>query len=332
MRSLALAFITLLVLSVSLTASAGSVDKALPLAGLSGGSISVDGDPVEWGVFDCTGKAPGLYLETVNEIPQWIWCDPLGDERTDFSQGSPDKRVDLIQFRVTGDENYLYGLIIVNNMDFNYIGEDGGTIVAIAINRNGETIGEEWFSGDSDTKVSSDARWQYQIVVNLADSRYRGQGRTFVSDVLRENWGGIFYIVNSSWSFKTDEDSLAATNVSNNAIEFKVRWDTIGGVPSDGSFFLRVSLITGRGWSNFDNNGGGFWDIGGTSTSDALDAITNVTGNTWEEVSDGDVDYYIDLYFATTPPHYPIPEPGLMVVTVTAVSAFAMVFLLRRRK
>ena len=320
MRLLFALSLTLLILSVSVNAVYAQTQS----------TIIVDGDPSEWGVFDCTGKAPGLYFATVNNIPQWIWCDPSGDERTDFA--NPDPRADLIQFRVTGDENYLYGLIVVNSMPFN-IGDNGATIVAIAINRNGTTTGEQWFAGDSETRVNyTKALWQFQVVINLADSRYSGQGKTQVTDGLQANWGGIFYIVDSTWSFKTDADSQVGADVTKSAIEFRIKWDTIGGPPSDGSFFFRISLITGRGWSNYDGNGGGFWDIGGEGVSDALDAITDVPGNTWYEVQDGVVDYYIDLYFATTPPYYPIPESILVPVLVASASGGLLAYITRRKK
>jgi hypothetical protein len=293
--------------------------------------ITIDGDPSEWGTYDCTGKAPGLHLETVNGIPQWIWCDPEGDERTDFA--SPDPRADLLQFRVTADENYLYGLVIVKQMPFN-IGDNGGTFVAIAINRNGTTTGEIWFAGDSNTKVDSNAKWQYQVVLNLADSRYSGQGRTQVTDGLQANWGGIYYIVDSTWSHQSDPDALVGADVSRSAIEFRVKWSTIGGVPSGGSFFLRISLITARGWSNYGGNSGGTWDIGGSGVSDALDCITDKPGNTWDEVQDQVVNYYIDLYFATTPPYYPIPEPIVIPLLVAGAGGgfAAYLFKARRRK
>ena len=290
-------------------------------------TITVDGDPSEWGIYDCTGKAPGLYYEVVNGIPQWIWCDPEGDERTDFA--SPDPRADLLQFRVTGDGDYLYGLIIAKSMDF-YIGDNGGTIIAITINRNGTTTGQVWFAGDSETQVHSDAVWQYQVVINLADSRYSGQGKTQVVDGLQANWGGIFYIVDSTWSHKVDTESLIGVNVTNNAIEFRIKWDTIGGTPSDGSFFFRVSLITGRGWSNYDGNAGGFWDI--SNVSDALDAITSVPGNTWNEVGDGVVDYYIDLPFRTEPPYYPIPELILVPLVIAGTTGGLLAYMIRKKK
>jgi len=292
-------------------------------------SITIDGNPGDWGAYDCTGKAPGLYLATVNNIPQWIWCDPAGDERTDFA--NPDPRVDLLQFRVTADDNYLYGLVIVKQMPFN-IGDDGGTFVAIAINRNGSATGEVWFAGNADTQVDPNAKWQYQVVLNLADSRYRGQGKTQVTDTLQANWGGIYYILDSTWKFQSDSNALVGADVSYSAIEFRVSWSTIGGVPSGGSFFLRISLITARGWSNYNSNGGGTWDVGGSSVSNALDCITNVTGNTWNEVQDGVVNYYIDLYFATTPPYYPIPEPAVTPLLVAGVVVGFAIYLFRVRR
>jgi hypothetical protein len=292
--------------------------------------ITIDGNPSEWGTYDCTGKAPGLYLATINNIPQWIWCDPEGDERTDFA--NPDPRVDLLQFRVTADENYLYGLVIVKQMPF-YIGDDGSTFVAITINRNGSTTGEVWFAGWSETKVDPNAVWQYQVVINLADSRYRGLGSTRVSTTLQTNWGGIYYIVDSRWNFKSDTDSQVGADVTYSAIEFRVNWNTIGGPPSGDSFFLRMELITARGGSNYSSNNGWTWDIGGDNVSDALDCITNINGNTWNEVLDGVVNYYIDPYFATTPPYYPIPEPIIvpLLVAATAVGFVFYLFKVRRR-
>jgi hypothetical protein len=66
--------------------------------------------------------------------------------------------------------------------------------------------------------------------------------------------------------------------------------------------------------------------------SDALDAITEVPGNTWNEVQDGVVDYYIDLYFTTTPPYYPIPEPLVVSVLVAGTSGATLAYVIRRRK
>lgn len=287
-------------------------------------AITIDGDPAEWGTWTCPsfptpdGKYGTWVLRTVNGIQQWIWCDAPGDERTDFA--SPDKRVDLLQFRITGDADYLYMLFVFNDLSGFYIGDDGGTFIAVTINRNGTGV-QEWFAGDSNTRVHSDARWAYQVVINLADSRYRNQGRRQVTDGLQANWGGIFYLVDSTWAFRPDPGALMGANVDKHAVEVRIPWSLIGGVPSGGRFFLRLSLITGRGWSNYAGNQGGTWDIGGGGVSDALDAMTTIGPNTWHDVQDQVVDYYIDLPFATTPPYVPIPEPGILIGIATALTA-----------
>ncbi|MEM4717573.1 MAG: hypothetical protein QXE81_02295 [Desulfurococcaceae archaeon] len=301
-------------------------------------SISIDGDPAEWGTFECPGFPVGndygiWYYRTVNNIPQWIWCDAIGDERTDFA--SPDPRADLVQFRITGDMDYVYFLFIFRDTSGFYIGDDGGTFVALTINRNGTEEGEIWFAGQSDTKVNESAKWQYQLVVNLADSRYRDQGYRSVTNELEKNWGGIFLLLNPSWQFLEGDNALMGANVDKNAIEVRIPWSLIGGAPSGSSFFLRLSLITGRGWSDYNGNLGGTWDIKyeEQDLSDALDAMTTTGPNTWNDVEDGVVYYYVDVYFTTSPPYYPIPEPGLLIAVVSvAVAGFGVFIGLRGKK
>jgi hypothetical protein len=324
MKTRFLALTLLLIITSPLAALGGSGDRALPLSAPLA-SITLDGDPVEWGVFDCTGKAPGLYLETLNGIPQWIWCDPQGDERTDFA--NPDPRADLLEFRVTADQDYLYGLVKVANMDFGSLGTSGATAVLITVNRNGSGT-QQWFGLMSDTRISPDAKWFRQVIINLGSAQLSGtQGTVGLGD----NWGKAFLLLDEGWNRLTDGESQMAADVSKNTIEFRVKWDMLGGVPSGGSFFLRIGLITGRGYGN-GHDYGDVWDIGGGGVSDALDAVTMIEGNTWNEVQDGVVDYYIDLYFETTPPYYPVPEPGLLIGIATAVSVFAMLLLLKRRR
>ncbi|MEM1510068.1 MAG: hypothetical protein QW096_09415 [Thermofilaceae archaeon] len=282
-------------------------------------SIIVDGDPSDWGYYTCTEYNTYTYT-TIAGVQQWIWCDSFGDERTDFA--SPDKRVDLIQFRITGDTDNLYLLFIFNDMSEFNIGNDGGAFIALTINRNGEGSGA-WFAGDSDTEVDEDARWLYQIVVNLADSRFRGQGLRSLITSLTNNWGGVFYIVNDGWAFQSDS-AVIGVNLDNRAVEVRIPWSMIGGAPSSESFFLRLSLITARGWSNYEENEGGTWDIGGFGTSDALDAMTTTGPNTWDEVEDGVVDYYVDVYFTTEPPYVPIPEPWVVSLVVGAVASVSV--------
>jgi len=302
--------------------------SALPLQNTLSNSIIVDGNPSEWGLYDCTYKAPGLYLETINDIPQWIWCDPEGDERTDFA--SPDLRADLVQFRITADENFLYGLIIVKDMDFGSLGVSGATATLITVNRNGTGNGE-WFGLLSDTMIDGNAYWSWQIIINLGSAGISG---TSSSTGLAGSgmWGAPFYVVDASWNFIVDEVSLMAANIGYDTIEFMIAWSTLGGVPGGPMFFLRLGLITGRGYGNGEDYGD-LWDIGGGYVSDALDAITTTGPNTWDEVGDGVVNYYIDLYFMTTPPYYPIPEPFILVpIAVIGALGTSLALLLKKSR
>ncbi|MEM1675913.1 MAG: carboxypeptidase regulatory-like domain-containing protein [Desulfurococcaceae archaeon] len=268
---------------------------------------TVDGDPSDW-----TGTPPvddNTYSYSEGE---WIWRDAAGDERTDFA--SPDPGVDLVEFRVTGDIDYIYLLFKFNSMAGFNIGDNGATFIALAIDRDRiPGSGVEWFAGESDTKTSDLARWEYQLVINLADSRYSGQGLRSIIHYLNEstnNWGAIFQLLDTNWNhiYVAGDDGtygILAVNLDLNTIEVRLKWDLIGGRPLDGEY-IRLTLITARGWSNYGGNGGGAWDIGGVSVSDALDAVTT-TLNTWDEVQDQVVDYYVDIRFVNGEPTPPPP-------------------------
>ncbi|MEM1612364.1 MAG: hypothetical protein QXH02_03305 [Desulfurococcaceae archaeon] len=68
--------------------------------------------------------------------------------------------------------------------------------------------------------------------------------------------------------------------------------------------------------------------------SNALDAMIIIEPNTWNEVQGGVVDYYVDVYFTTTPPYVPIPEPwstSTAVASVTAGSIGLRTYLKKRK-
>ncbi len=243
--------------------------------------ITVDGDPSEWGTFTCPslpidGNYGVYYYTTVNGVQQWIWCDAIEDERRDFTAISPDSRVDLVQFRVTGDENFIYVLFVFKDMSGFYIGDDGATFIALTVNVNGAG-NEIEFAGGSETNVHQNASWKYQIVVNLADSRYTLQGIRSTIDTLDSNWGAIFYLVNDTWSFITHPNAKVEVNLDNNAVEIQIPWEIIS-IPSGPIYYLRLSLITARGESKYLLNSGGTKEV--LLTSDALDAMTTVGPNT----------------------------------------------------
>lgn len=297
-----------------------------PILAVAQQQIIVDGDPSDW-------KAPLPSQDNTYIISngEFVWRDATEDERTNFvTQGSHDPRVDLVEWRITGDENYLYMLFKFNDMSSINIGDDGATFIAVTIDRDLTSgSGNVWFAGESDTQVNSSAAWEYQVIVNLADSRYRNQGLRSITHPLNEstnNWGAIFQLVDKNWNHlyaqgDRGDAGLLAVNLSNNCIELRITWTLIGGAPTGGS--IRFEVITARGWSNYNNNGGGAWDI--SNESDALDAVTTTGPNTWNEVEDGVVDYYVEVPFATPVP-YPVPEPWVIGLVALVIAGLYLVF------
>ena len=259
-------------------------------------TISVDANPNDW-----SGTLPNTANSYAISNGEYVWNDSVNDERNDFNGGNPDDRVDLTEFRITGDSSYIYFLAEFKNMSSFHLGDNGATWMAIAID-NGTSGGETWFAGNSNTTVNSSAAWEYQVVVNLADSRYTGKGLNFTEYPLNEstaNWGSIFYVINNTWKFvdytgDTGQHGLMAVNLTNNTIEIRLAWSVIGLNPTDLPT-LRVSVITARGYSDYSKDSGNVWST--SSGGFALDCITTTGPNTWDEVQDGEVNDYITVTF-----------------------------------
>ncbi len=274
---------------------------------------TIDGDPSDW-----TGTPPATnntwtYDDTAGE---WIWKDALNDINSyNGAYGAFVNASDIVEFRISGDADYLYILTVFKDMSGMHIGDNGATFLAITIDRDRATgSGETYFSGNSETQTDTDAAWEYQVVVNLADSRYSGNGLTYIQHPLNEstnNWGAIFQLLDSSWnhiysSGDTGSAGLLAVNISENTIEIKINWSYIGGKPDNE--FIRFEVMTANAWSDYANNGGGTWDT--DIDSDAVDAMT--TTDTITEVSDGVINYYVDVWFVNGEPETP---PTVLTIT-----------------
>ena len=287
---LAIGIVTLLLVSIGIVTT-------MPIKGTyaTRHAITVDGDPSDW-----TGTASSSYDTGVVDGGEWIWNDSVNDERNDFNNNNPDERVDLTEFRVTGDSSYIYFMAKFKNMSSFYLGDNGATWMAIAID-NGTTGGETWFAGSSDTQCNSSAAWEYQIVVNLADSRYAGKNMNYTTYPLNEstaNWGSIFYVINKTWKFQNftgdnGEHGMMAVNLTTGTIEIKIAWSVLGLNPANKPT-INISVITARGYSDYSSNSGNTWDSNGNS--DALDCITTQP-TTWDEVQDGVVNDYASITF-----------------------------------
>ncbi len=216
-------------------------------------------------------------LAHIGRDPQWegeyIWSDNLNDERTDLA--NPDTNADLIQFRVTGDEENLY--FAAQMQDITLTDTAGAPQIQIAIDTNRQSgVGEMWLAGLSETRVHTDAQWEYLLQTQFAYTSTPA-ARLYTAG----NWSGTFV-------------GHTAISADSNIIEMSVPWSSLG-FSEPPTQPLRMTVAVCREDAN-----GNCMDI--NNASDILDAITNygdpgATSNTWAEVEDGIMNYYFDLFF-----------------------------------
>ncbi len=224
-----------------------------------------------------------INIGQIDRDPMWegeyVWSDDLNDTRTDLS--NPETNADLLAFRVTADRENLY--FIARMQDITVTSGDGAPMLQIAIDTDQVAeSGQTWFGGLAETQVlSPTANWE-ALVTTLF-----GSGSPQVR------------LYHPDWSTETvGEEAISA---SNEVIELAVPWSALGmaGPPLHP---LRFTVAVCRADVHDDCK-----EIYG---SDMLDAITNygdpgTSLNTWDEVSDGVVDYFFDLFFQPDGDVYP---------------------------
>jgi hypothetical protein len=243
-------------------------------------AVTVDGDPADWTMAPPTGVNTGQLGRNAALQGEYVWLDQSADERTDFA--APDTRVDMTQLRVTADGTRLYFLVRMTNIDL--ATGDGAPQVQIAIDRdNVSGSGEPNFGQFVDTQTAALAEWEYLVVTRFGS-------------------GNQPYVYNTTWTDVSGGLAVSSISAANDVIEISVPWSIIGNAPTAP---LHFTVITARA-----DTTDGAWDI--SLLSDALDALTSygdpgTTGNTFTEVTDGDVDYFFELWFHLDPDTEPSP-------------------------
>ena len=242
-------------------------------------------------------SAQGAENMWVINSKELVWKDAIDDQghqKDNWLPRGTSTHFDLKEFRITTDGEYVYFLAVFNDMSNIQLGYNGATFMAIAVDY--KAGGETWLAGNSGLQVNSNAKWDYQIVVNLADPSYSGD--TVTVDLQNAgNWGKIFYIVDNSWSQLAVLGAKMSVNITNNVIELAIPKSLFGGtIPSS----LNVTVMTAPGWADGDGNGG-VW-------GEAFDFVSDKTSD--EEKSNGVVDYYINIDTSKVSGHSPITVDG----------------------
>ena len=228
----------------------------------------------------------------VSSAPWDSTLEDSSDEWSDtdyFSNLVKSGRVDITEFRVTADDNYFYFLIEFKDLDL--VGKDGAPGIMITIDTDQTTgSGETWFGYDSNTQVAQNgnADWEYQLLIDLANSQVTNGGVVHGDGKPVWNGGSPLDLVDTSWNDISSSNDEFAASTSNNAVEVRILKSELGN-PSK----IRVELAVVRATSSGGSEGG--------SGSHVVDAMTTTGPSTWDEVSDGYVDYYADIDVSQVP-------------------------------
>ncbi|RME25200.1 MAG: hypothetical protein D6806_08265, partial [Deltaproteobacteria bacterium] len=243
--------------------------------------VTVDGDPSDWTFPLAPFDNLGMLSRDAADNAEYVWRDASGDERTDFGNSSNE---DLLQFRVTIGTSRVYFLVELNGVVTP--SGDGAPQVQIAIDLDHQAgSGQQWLGSNCDTQVAAGAAWEYLVVTRFGSGQAPAVFDTSFSDI---GAGGTVAVL------------------SGNVIEIGVDSSVFGSTPSAPAYFT-VAVVR----SNASDEA---WDIAGAS--DVMDAVTNYgtvgsVQNTWNDVSDGVLDYNFALWFHLS--NTGDPSPPLVV-------------------
>jgi len=239
--------------------------------------VTVDGNAADWTLALPPVDNLGHIARNSQGEGEYVWRDAAGDERTDFPDSG---NADILQFRVTLDDQYLYFLVELSNVTTPT--GDGAPQVQVAIDFDGiANSGQSWLGSLCDTQVSAAAAWEYLVVTRFGS-------------------GTAPAVYDTGWNEIGAGGPQAV--LAGNIIEIAVP-TSIFTVPPSAPPRFTVAVLRA-------DASDGAWDIAGVS--DVLDAVTNYGApgsfqNTWSEVGDGTLDYHFEIWFSLDASSQPSP-------------------------
>jgi len=200
-----------------------------------------------------------------------LWRDRIGDQRTDRGSSS---QLDISSFSISCDEFNLYFYFAFASTVT--AGFDGRNFVQIMIDNDFASTERVFRGRDNqyeDSYVSGDVPWEWIIEVVTGNDITRAQNSLFTDTrygAYSENNNNYFYEVAMPLEKLGGKEKFLGKSVNFTVATF---WNEGG---TDGSI--------------------GQWDA---DNSNIVDVITSSGTNTWTEVQDKVVDYYLSVTFST---------------------------------
>ncbi len=231
--------------------------------------VTVDGNVGEWLARQPNVANLGIVARDASENGEFVWLDAVGDARTDLA--SPEEKADIVSLAMTADVANLYVRTELVASAFS-AGAPPQVQIAIDLDRI-ESAGEEALAGFPDTSVARAASWEFLL-------------QTRATPTVR--------VLNTTYTV-VGNGSLSI-DATGRHVEMSIPWTLLGltGPPSVARFTV----------ASFRENvmNGDVVDVLGNA--DALDTLSDYGDprsstypNSWDEVGDGIVNYFFDVFF-----------------------------------
>jgi hypothetical protein len=176
-------------------------------------TITVDGDPSDW-----TGTSPTTNNTWVISEGEYIWRDELDDDTGNGSWVYPTGYIggeaDLLELRITWDEDYLYLLFVFDDIPE---GQWNRTAINFVIDVD-QVIGsgQAWLGGYADMKVIDEAK--HEVDVQIAGNNV----------AVRNSTGGDPWPVIANTTYPTGSPMLIANSSASDCYEVGIPLAVIG--------------------------------------------------------------------------------------------------------
>lgn len=279
-RIVVLTALSMIIIPFLLVQNSNTIFNEKSFTKISHVPITIDGNSSDW-----HGEVTQTSNNWIISKDELVWNDSIHDERTEIQ--NPDSNVDLSIIHISADNTYLYFLF-----HFVDITSESGTAapcILIAIDTDQvNNSGTQYFGANLGLTIGNTSHYAERNII----TRF-GEGL----DVLR--------VWDSNWLDVSTSNDITLINSITENVEMRVSWETLG---------IRVnSTLNILIATTHQNINGDTVAIGGTNS--ALDVATNISGNTWNEVSDDKLDYSIPIQFDAT--GQLITETGTSSATTT---------------
>ena len=248
---------------------------------------------------DWFGTPSPVKNSSVCSLNEFIWTDKTGDERVDDNDH---QNADLTEWRVKADQDYVYMLFKLTNID-----DINKVHIAVGIDTRQSTTSSamSWLGDDSGVTIGdgyfgSSAAEHYperQLAVHYVSGAWKVE--MFAADGTK--WYAPITVPNvttGAWQ--------AVGSTSANCVEICVnRADLNLSGAVTGRFTVATFLNTVNTWNN---DGTATRQIGDASSPHAVDSVSIVPYNTqdrdcqlsaWDEdIKDADIDFWVDIPFS----------------------------------